>query len=113
MGLKRKRNPDGSTRYKSRLVIQGFQQIEGVDYGETYAPVSRLTSFRLLVNLAATCGWVTDHLDVVTAFLNPQIDRDNVYMSLPPGLGWLDPRFSSIEVVLVGYDRLVEVGRLP
>ena len=98
---KTKRNPDGSTRFKSRLVICGFQQVEGIDYGETYAPVSRLTSFRLLISLAACYGWAIDHLDVVTAFLNPKIDREHVYMLLPPGLDWLDPRFSAISVVLL------------
>ena len=98
---KTKRNPDGSTRYKLRLVIRGFQQVEGIDYGETYAPISKLTSFRMLMNLAAFYGWAVDHLDVVTAFLNPKIDRDHVYMTLPPGLKWLDPRFSSPTVVLL------------
>ena len=98
---KTKRNPDGSIRYKSRLVISGFQQVAGVDYGETYAPVSKLTSFRLLVSLAAYYGWKIDHLDVVTAFLNPALDRDNVYMRLPPGMEWLDPRFSPMGVVLL------------
>ena len=98
---KKKRSPDGSTRYKSQLVIRGFQQIEGVDYGEIYAPVSRQTSFRLVVNLAASYGWTIDHLDVVTAFLNLRIDRENVYVNLPPGLEWLDPRFSPLSVVLL------------
>ena len=98
---KKKRNPDGSTRYKSRLVIRGFQQIKGVDYGETYAPVSRLTNFRLVVTLAASYGWTIDHLDIVTAFLNPRIDRENMYMNLPPGLEWLDPRFSPLSIVLL------------
>lgn len=98
---KTKVNPNGSTRYKSRLVICGFQQVEGIDYGETYAPVSRLTSFQLLINLAACYGWAVDHLDVVTAFLNPRIDREHVYMHLPPGLEWLDPRFSQVEVVVL------------
>ena len=98
---KTKRNPDGSVRFKSRLVIRGFQQVEGVDYGDTYAPVSKLTTFRLLISLAAQYGWVVDHLDVVTAFLNPKIDREHVYMVLPPGLEWLDPRFSPSGIVLL------------
>ena len=41
------------------------------------------------------------YLDVVTAFLNPRIDREHVYMHLPPGLEWLDPRFSQVEVVVL------------
>ena len=53
---KTKRNLDGSVRFKSRLVIRGFQQVEGIDYGDTYAPVSKLTTFRMLVSLAAQYG---------------------------------------------------------
>ena len=98
---KTKTNPDGTVRFKSRLVIRGFQQVEGIDYDETYAPVSKLTSFRMLISLAAHYGWVIDHLDVVTAFLNPKIDRDNVYMHLPPGMEWLDSRFTAFAVVLL------------
>ena len=80
---KKKINPDGTTRYKVRLVIRGFEQVEGTDYGETYAPVSKLTTFRMLMSLAACHGWTIDHMDVTTAFLNPKIDCDEVYMSLP------------------------------
>jgi len=86
---KRKINPDGSTRYKARLVIKGYEQKEGIDYDETYAPVSKMATFRLLLALAAQYGWDVDHMDVVTAFLNPTIDRDNIYMEMPVGIDWL------------------------
>jgi hypothetical protein len=80
--FKTKRNPDGSTRYKARLVIEGYEQ---TDYGETYAPVGKLTTFRLLISLAAREGWIIDHLDVVTAFLNPEVDDNTLHMVLPEG----------------------------
>jgi hypothetical protein len=85
-----KRNPDGSTRYKVRLVVKGWQQIQGVDYNETFAPVSKLTTFRLLLAMCSSHKWKIHHLDVVTAFLNPEIDHDNLYMELPDGMDWVD-----------------------
>jgi len=86
---KRKTNPNGSTRYKARLVIKGYEQKEGIDYDETYAPVSKMATFRMLLALAAQYGWDVDHMDVVTAFLNPRIDRDNIHMEMPLGVDWL------------------------
>jgi len=79
---KTKHNPDGSTRYKARLVIKGYKQ---TDFGETYAPVGKLTTFWYLISLIGRYGWNRDHLDVVTAFLNPEIDDDDIYMTLPEG----------------------------
>jgi len=85
---KRKINPDGSTQYKARLVIKGYEQKEGIDYDENYVPVSKMVTFRLILVLAAQYGWDVDHMDVVTAFLNPRIDRDNIYMEMPLGIDW-------------------------
>jgi len=81
---KTKHNPDGSTRYKAHLVMKGYKQ---TDFGETYAPVGKLTTLRYLISLIGKYGtrWSMDHLDVVTAFLNPEIDNDDIYMTLPEG----------------------------
>jgi hypothetical protein len=79
---KTKRNPDGTIRYKARLVINGYEQTY---FGETYTPVGKLTTFRYLISLAGNHGWNIDHLDVVTAFLNPEVDDDDIYMTLPEG----------------------------
>ena len=80
--FKTKTNPDGSIRHKARLVIKGYMQ---PDWGETYAPVGKLTTFRYLTSLAANYGLAIDHLDVVTAFLNPHIDDQELYMEIPNG----------------------------
>ena len=85
---KTKMNTDGTLRYKARLVIKVYEQVEGVDFEETYAPVSKLPSLRYLMSCAAQGGWEIDQLNVVTAFLNPAIDKD-VYMQLPEGIEWL------------------------
>jgi len=79
---KTKHNPDGSTQYKAWLVIKGYEQ---TDFGDTYAPVGKLTTFRYLISLIGRYGWNMDHLDVVTAFLNPEIDDNDIYMTLPEG----------------------------
>jgi len=81
---KTKNNPDRSTRYKARLFIKVYQQ---TDFGETYAPVGKLSTFQYLISLIGKyeTGWNMDHLDVITAFLNPEIDDDNIYMTPPEG----------------------------
>jgi len=48
-----------------------------------------MATFRLILVLAAQYGWDVDHMDVVTAFLNPRIDQDNIYMEMPLGIDWL------------------------
>lgn len=80
---------NSSIRYKARLVIRGFEQIGGVDYDETFAPVAKLVSLRMLLALSAQQDWNIEQLDVVTAFLNPAVDGD-VYMEVPQGLEYMD-----------------------
>jgi len=86
---KTKRNLNGTIRYKARLVIKGYEQIHGVDFDETYAPVGKLITLWYLLSFAAQNSYKIDHLDVVTAFLNPEIDTE-VYMQLPEDIEWLD-----------------------
>ncbi|KAE8231736.1 hypothetical protein CF326_g3244 [Tilletia indica] len=72
-----------ATRWKSRLVAQGFSQRPGVDYNETFAPVARLTTVRILVALAIRHKMSIWSMDVVTAYLNGTINED-IYMLQPP-----------------------------
>ena len=83
--FKLKRNADGSiNKYKSRLVAKGYVQRHGVDFDEVFAPVARIETIRLLVNLAATHGWEVHHLDVKTAFLHGEL-KETVYVTQPEG----------------------------
>jgi hypothetical protein len=71
-------------RFKARLVAGGHRQTEGIDYDETYAPVSRLATLRTMLAVAARRNWKVHQIDIKTAFLNGEIDKD-VYMQQAPG----------------------------
>jgi hypothetical protein len=72
------------TRNKARLVAKGYSQVEGLDFGETYAPVARLESIRILLAYATYHGFKLYQMDVKSAFLNGPI-KEEVYVEPPPG----------------------------
>ncbi|GJS72156.1 retrovirus-related pol polyprotein from transposon TNT 1-94 [Tanacetum coccineum] len=72
------------TRNKARLVAQGYNQQEGIDYDETYAPVARLESIRILLAYACALNFKLYQMDVKSAFLNGFINEE-VYVAQPPG----------------------------
>src|SRR3954454_6554294 len=88
--FKKKTDANGNvTVYKSRLVAKGFRQIQGVDYDETFSPVAKLKSVRILLAIAAYYNYEIWHMDVKTAFLNGDIDEE-LYMMQPKG--FVDPK---------------------
>ncbi|GKV22140.1 hypothetical protein SLEP1_g32031 [Rubroshorea leprosula] len=83
--LKTKLNPDGTIeRFKARLIARGFTQVPGVDFDETFSPVLKPTTLRLVIALATTFGWPLRQLDVKNAFLHGKL-KETIYMSQPPG----------------------------
>jgi Reverse transcriptase (RNA-dependent DNA polymerase)/GAG-pre-integrase domain/Integrase core domain/gag-polypeptide of LTR copia-type len=72
------------SRFKCRLVAGGHKQTYGEDYDLTYAPVSRITTLRTMLSVAAYRGWKVHQVDIKTAFLHGDIDTD-VYMEQPEG----------------------------
>jgi hypothetical protein len=83
--FKIKRKSDGTIdRYKAQLITKGFHQQPGIDFGETYSPVVKPTTIRLVLSLAVTNNWPIRQLDVQNAFLHGDL-QEAVYMTQPPG----------------------------
>nr|KAJ0189115.1 hypothetical protein LSAT_V11C800391620 [Lactuca sativa] len=72
------------TRNKARLVAQGFTQIESIDYGETFAPVSRIEAIRLFLAYTSYMNFIVYQMDVKTAFLHGVLEEE-VFLNQPPG----------------------------
>jgi hypothetical protein len=70
---------------KSRLVAQGFSQKEGIDYEETFAPVTHLEVIRILLAFSMAKGFKLHQMDVKSAFLNGVLEEE-VYVRQPPGV---------------------------
>ena len=79
----------GKTIYKARLVVKGYEQIPGVDFTETFAPVASDATIKTVLAVTMYNGWRAEAIDVEAAFLNADVDED-IYIEPPQGLIGVD-----------------------
>ena len=98
-------------RYKARLVAQGFSQVPGVDYFDTFAPVARLASIRTVLAIVAAENLEIHQIDIKGAYLNGELtDQEVVYMKQPPGYP-ASPNSSQVLRLLKTLYGLKQAGR--
>lgn len=84
--FKVKTNADGeAVRYKARLVARGFMQEQGIDFNETFAAVVKSDTWKLFFALVALQDLECDQVDITTAFLNGDLENDEIYVQAPRG----------------------------
>ena len=71
-------------KYKARLIVKGFREKEGLDYFDTYSPMTRITSIRMLIALAAVYSLEIHQMDVKTTFLNGELE-EKIYIEQHEG----------------------------
>ena len=100
--FKKKRDADGNvSKYKARLVAKGFNQQYGIDYQDTFAPVMKYKSLRIILVISLSCNAHIEQLDVKTAFLNARVKED-IYVSIPEGMNIDDQHVLKLNRALYG-----------
>ena len=81
--FKKKLNATGKVeKYKAQLVANGYSQVEGIDFGEIFSPIAKLTSIRFLLSLVVAFDLEVEQMDVKTMFLHGDLDEE-IYMKRP------------------------------
>ena len=84
--LKEKKDSEGNTtKFKARLVVRGFQQVQGIDFTETFAATATPPTWRVILAIAAILDLEIEQIDFIGAFLNASLDLQ-VYIEVPEGL---------------------------
>lgn len=100
--FKLKRGPTGDIeRYKACLVAKGFTQVQGIDYTDTFAPVAKFSTIRILLALAAKYDLEIHQMDVKSAFLNGHLEEE-IYLRPPPGFQTSDDKVWRLYRALYG-----------
>jgi len=80
-----KQGPDGTVqKYKAHVIAQGFTQVEGLDYDQTFAPVTKFLSFHTIIALAAKHDWDIHQMDIKATYLNGKL-KEEIFMEAPLG----------------------------
>jgi hypothetical protein len=81
--FKKKFNAEGKVeKYKARLVAKGYSQVEGIDFGEIFSPVAKLTSIRFILSITVAFDLEVEQMDVKTTFLHGDLEEE-IYMKHP------------------------------
>jgi hypothetical protein len=83
--FKKKFNAEGKVeKYKAPLVAKGYSQVEGIDFGDIFSPVAKLTSIRFLLSITVSFDLEVEQMDVKTSFLHGDLE-EQIYMKQPEG----------------------------
>ena len=100
---RKKRNAfTNAIKCKARIVVQGYTQVEGIDYYNTFSPTVGPIAVRTLIACATHLGYRLYHIDITTAFLSANIDNPHIYVRPPKGLEEPDGRLWKLKKVLYG-----------